>query len=76
MKEQEWINRDTNGNVRAYMEENAHVMPQGKTYAVFNSRDVIYRTNSSKLKTQFTPNHKEADIQRLSITAVVLTNHA
>ena len=32
LKEQERINRVTNGTVKAYMEENAQVMPQGKAY--------------------------------------------
>ena len=101
LKEQKIINRVTNSTVRAYMEENAQVLPQGKAYqqylenrkyvqqdhvrsklkgnVVFNPRDVTYRINSSKLKTQFRPvftsNHKEADT-KIVFAATVLTNHA
>ena len=32
-----------------------------KGNVILNSRDVTYRINSSELKTQFTPNHKEVD---------------
>ena len=46
LKEQERINRVTNGTVRAYMEENAQVMPQGKAYQQYleNTENTFCRT--------------------------------
>ena len=47
LKEQERINRVINGTVRAYIEENALVMPQGKAYQQY----LEYTENTSSRTT-------------------------
>ena len=46
LKERERINRVINGNVSAYMEEKARVMPQGKPYQQYleNTKNTSSRT--------------------------------
>ena len=52
-----------------------HKHSKRKENVLFNSRDVSYRMDSSKLKTLFTLTMKRLK-QRLSVTAAVLINYA
>ena len=54
LKEQKRINRITNGTVRAYMEENAQVMPQGKAYQQY-----LGNTENTSSRITYAQNWKE-----------------
>ena len=54
LKVQERINRVTNGTVRAYMEEDAQVIPQGKAYQQY-----LENTENGSSRTTYAQNWKE-----------------